>query len=301
MSVLLNVCGLILSTQTIPDTTLTQFYQQYYQCDIQVLAQEDTTSLAPQYSLSAYFPNVRQWWPVFTIDQVGSASYKRIIQHGIKPGLILPNEYFNIRNYYKAKKAVSEGAIPLALYESRQPHYFASKATFSTAIGLRPLGAFTTTGWDNNLNLQPAGTYIVQNQNNNTLPLPTREILDRSHYFYHAQQNTEQGNGYQVIVNPSTSISLDNIRYPKLGIAWTFNDIDYLSTPEQIQTNAFGYLFIVLSTVVIPLDFILPRTYPDVLRFFGSSISWISLLLGGILLLIFIVSIFRKVRSHGAD
>ena len=60
------------------------------------------------------------------------------------------------------KEAVSQGAIPIALYKSEQPQYFAAKATFSTAIGLRPMAAFVSTGWDENLISQTAGSYIIQ-------------------------------------------------------------------------------------------------------------------------------------------
>lgn len=219
MSVLLNVCGLILASQTLPDATMTQFYRQYYHCEIQVLSQNKQETLPVNEPISAYFPSAMQWWPVFTLDQIGSESYQRMIQHGIKPGLILPDEYFGFKQYFKAKKAVHEGAIPLALFQPERPHYFASKAVFSTAIGLRPLGAFVATGWDSLLNLQPAGMYIVQNQNNNQLPLPTREISHNQHYFYHGQLSSTQGNGYQVVVNPDVNVPLDNIRYPQLGVS----------------------------------------------------------------------------------
>lgn len=57
---------------------------------------------------------------------------------------------------------MSQGAIPIVLFKTEQPQYFAAKATFSTAIGLRPMAAFVSTGWDENLISQPAGSYIVQ-------------------------------------------------------------------------------------------------------------------------------------------
>lgn len=48
------------------------------------------------------------------------------------------------------------------LFKTEQPQYFAAKATFSTAIGLRPMAAFVILGWDENLISQPAGSYIIQ-------------------------------------------------------------------------------------------------------------------------------------------
>ncbi|HAV5777833.1 TPA: hypothetical protein JI165_06600, partial [Acinetobacter baumannii] len=96
-------------------------------------------------------------------------------------------------------------------------------------------------------------------------------------------------------------LPLSNIRYPQLGISWNFNNIDYESTPEHISTNLIGYIFIVLSIVVVPLDLILTTTYPDLLGTFGSYISWISLVVGAILLLLLISSIIRRVRKNGSN
>lgn len=301
MAILLNVCGLILMTQTAPDVTLQQFYQKYYQCNIDVDAQPNQTPWPSSQDISMFFPEPREWWPIFTVDQLNSPSYKRIIKQGIKPGILLPNEYFKFTTYWKVKNAVYDGAIPVALFESDHPYYFGAKATFSTAIGLRPLAALLKTGWDPNLNTVPAGTYIIQSQNNNTLPLPTREIQSNQHYFYHAQEKSEYGNGYQVIINPSADIDLNNIRYPHLGVSWNFNHILYTSTPIEIQTSFLGYLFIFGSIVVIPLDIILGSHYPDLLSTFGSSISWISLLLGGVLLLILVISIIRRIRKNATN
>ncbi|EOY4290476.1 hypothetical protein LM904_000591, partial [Acinetobacter baumannii] len=56
-----------------------------------------------------------------------------------------------------------------------------------------------------------------------------------------------------------------------------------------------------LSIVVVPLDLILTTTYPDLLGTFGSYISWISLVVGAILLLLLISSIIRRVRKNGSN
>ncbi|HAV3952588.1 TPA: hypothetical protein OXT11_002262, partial [Acinetobacter baumannii] len=61
------------------------------------------------------------------------------------------------------------------------------------------------------------------------------------------------------------------------------------------------YIFIVLSIVVVPLDLILITRYPDLLGTFGSYISWISLVVGAILLLLLISSIIRRVRKNGSN
>lgn len=162
------------------------------------------------------------------------------------------------------------------------------------------MAAFVNTGWDENLISQPAGSYIIQ-LNSANLPIPSREIKQGKHLFYSAKNFNGHVSGYEIIINPSTDLPLSNIRYPQLGISWKFNNIDYVSTPEHVRTNLIGYIFIGLSVVVVPLDLILTTTYPDLLGTFGSYISWISLVVGLILLLLLISSIIRRVRTNGSN
>lgn len=301
MSVLLNICGLLVTSATFPDATLQQFYQQYYHCSIEHAVQHTTTPAKSFQSITELFPQPATWWPVFTADQVESASFKRLIETGVKPGIILPNEYFSAIRYYKIKKAVNEGAIPIAYYEMQHSKYFAAKATFSTAIGLRPLAALIENGWDENLISQPAGSYIIQTDSINELPIPARKIQHHQHFFYQAITDASQTSGYQVVINPPADMPINNIEYPHLGISWEINRIRYTSTTEGVETNLFGYLLIALSTVVIPLDYIYSAHYPSLLSTFGSSISWISLLLGGGLLLILVISIIRRRRINARN
>ncbi len=111
------------------------------------------------------------------------------------------------------KEAVSQGAIPIVLFKTEQPQYFAAKATFSTAIGLRPMAAFVSTGWDENLISQPAGSYIIQ-LNSANLPLPSREVRQGQHLFYSAKGFNGHVSGYEIIINPPADLPLSNIRYP---------------------------------------------------------------------------------------
>lgn len=94
----------------------------------------------------------------------------------------MPDEVFGFPHYFLLKEAVSQGAIPIVLFKTEQPQYFAAKATFSTAIGLRPMAAFVSTGWDENLISQPAGSYIIQ-LNSANLPLPSREVRQGQHFL----------------------------------------------------------------------------------------------------------------------
>ena len=301
MSVIVNICGMLIATSNFPDTTLQQFYQQYYHCKIERSYDETSTHIQPAQAVAQLFPQPPTWWPVFTADQLKSDSFRLLIDQGIKPGVILPNEYFSLLDYFRIKKAVNEGAIPVAIYQMKHSKYFAAKATFSTALGLRPLAAIIQTGWDENLISQPAGSYIVQSDEEGDLDLPARAIQHHQHYFYNATTNAGQSSGYQVIINPPADIPVNNIEYPQLGISWRINGIDYQSTTERVKTNPFGYFLIAMSTVVIPLDYIFSAHYPSLLSTFGSSISWISLLLGGFLLFLLIISIFRRRRINARD
>ena len=297
MSNLLNICGIIIASSQYPDGTLQQFYRQYYHCEItSEVTKNEVQSIN---DLSMFFPYQDTWWPVFTIDQISSDSFQQLIHKGIKPGIILPDEVFGFPHYFLLKEAVSQGAIPIVLFKPEQPQYFAAKATFSTAIGLRPLAAFVTSGWDENLVAQSPGSYILQ-LNPSKLPLPSREVRQNHHLFYSAKSFNGHISGYEIIINPPSDLPLKNIRYPQLGISWKFNNINYVSTPEHVKTSFIGYIFIGLSTVVVPLDLILTSTYPDLLGTFGSYISWISLVIGLILLLLLISSIIRRVKSNGS-
>ena len=301
MSVIVNICGMLIATSNFPDTTLQQFYQQYYHCKIERSYDETSTHIQPAQAVAQLFPQPPTWWPVFTADQLKSDSFRLLIDQGIKPGVILPNEYFSLLDYFRIKKAVNKGAIPVAIYQMKHSKYFAAKATFSTALGLRPLAAIIQTGWDENLISQPAGSYIVQSDEEGDLDLPARAIQHHQHYFYSATTNAGQSSGYQVIINPPADIPVNNIEYPQLGISWRINGIDYQSTTERVKTNPFGYFLIAMSTMVIPLDYIFSAHYPSLLSTFGSSISWISLLLGGFLLFLLIISIIRRRRINARD
>jgi hypothetical protein len=300
MSVIVNICGILVATANFPDQTLQDFYQQYYHCKIERRYDDSLTQIQSTQAIPHFFSKPPTWWPIFTSDQLQSASFQKLVEHGIKPGVILPNEYFSLIDYIRIKKAVSEGAIPVAYYQMKQSRYFASKATFSTAIGLRPLVAFVQTGWDENIISQPAGSYIIQSQDDD-LNIPARAIQRKQQYFYNATTDATLSSGYQVIINPPENMSLNNIEYPQLGISWKIHKTKFQSTPEGVKTSPSGYFLIVMSTVVIPLDYIFSARYPSLLSTFGSSISWISLLLGCTLLLILIMSIIRRRRINARN
>lgn len=62
------------------------------------------------------------------------------------------------------------------------------------------MAAFVSTGWDENLISQPAGSYIIQ-LNSANLPLPSREVRQGQH-FYSAKGFNGHVSGYEIIINP---------------------------------------------------------------------------------------------------
>lgn len=268
MSVIVNVCGLLVATATVPDATIQSFYQQYYHCNIETGTIQVSSQIQPPLAVNEIFPQPATWWPVFSSDQLQSASFKRIKQQGIRPGVILPNDYFSVIEYLSVKKAVNEGAIPIIIYQMKHSKFFAAKSTFSTAIGLRPLAALIETGWDENMISQPAGSYIIQSDRSLQLPVPARQIQHHQHYFYQAVNDSSQSSGYQIIINPAINVPLNNIEYPQLGISWQLNHINYRSTPEQIHTSLVGKFLIAATVIVIPLDYIFSTRYPSLLSTF---------------------------------
>lgn len=104
MSVIVNICGMLIATANFPDTTLQQFYQQYYHCNIERSYDEMSTQIQSAQAVAQLFPQPPTWWPVFTVDQLNSESFKLLTDHGIKPGVILPNEYFSVLDYFRIKK-----------------------------------------------------------------------------------------------------------------------------------------------------------------------------------------------------
>ena len=97
MSVIVNICGMLIATSNFPDTTLQQFYQQYYHCNIERSYDEMSTQIQSAQAVAQLFPQPPTWWPVFTVDQLNSESFKLLTDHGIKPGVILP---MNISVYW---------------------------------------------------------------------------------------------------------------------------------------------------------------------------------------------------------
>ena len=85
MSNLLNICGIVIASSQYPDATLQQFYRQYYHCEIK--AEQIKAEVQSPSDLSMFFPYQDTWWPVFTIDQISSESFKSLSITELDPAL----------------------------------------------------------------------------------------------------------------------------------------------------------------------------------------------------------------------
>lgn len=300
MSLYINACNLfITSLQQLPDPALQAIYQQELNCQISQVKMVTPSNLQtiPVDKINSFFPHEIHWWPLYTVNDTESKSFKSMISSGIKPGIILSDEHLSLKQYQKAKYAVLQGAIPVLEYDPNHAEYFNTKAMFYTALGLRPLAAYISSGWDSNILSHPQGTYIIKNNEYNNFPLPAREIHFKNHNFYAAQTGSQLPAGIQIIVNPIDDIPLQNITYPQFGIAWTFYGIDFESTKSGVKTSLLGHMLILVSLLSIPIEMIISSQFPNILTSLGTSISWISLILGIALLLILIISIIRRVKK----
>lgn len=255
MNHLLHVCGLIISINTLPDPVLSSYYQQYYQCELKEVDSVQAEQSSDITQIPAHFPASRKLWPVFSLDQLQYETYQTMKNQGIKPGLIIPENFMKPSIYFQIKQEVSEGAIPILDLSSIEPKRFRGLATLATSAGLRPMAAYIQDGWNPNLKTLPAGLYIVQ-ANPGQLPLPARLIQSGQQQFYTAYPQTAF-NGTGIILNPQAPLAESEIAYPELGISWTFLNTRFDSQLNRMHTNPLGYILLSAGIVILPLHLVL--------------------------------------------
>ena len=87
------------------------------------------------------------WWPIFTVTRSARIAFNDLFIKGFKPGIILPDEVLAFSHYFLLKEAVSQGAIPIALYKSSNLNILRLKPHFQLQW-VAPNGCFVSTGWD---------------------------------------------------------------------------------------------------------------------------------------------------------
>lgn len=296
MSTIIYACGLLISVNILPDPILSSYYQQYYNCPLRTVKPADLENYSNIYQIPEQFPTDKKLWPIFTVDQINSKIYKNMINQGIKPGLLVPPNFMNPLVYFRVKQQIVRGAIPILDLSTVQPLRFNGLATLATSAGLRPMGAYVKEGWNPLLKALPDGLYIVQ-ANEGQIPLPARLIQTDKHQFYTSYTNSYGFSGTGIMLNPQTDISNADINYPKLGISWKFLNTRFNSQSDQIHTTAIGYFLLFAGIIILPLHLILSTHYPELLGFWGTSTSWLSVFLIIILMIILLATmLWRKFK-----
>ena len=284
MSSMIFACGLLISVHTQPDLILSSYYQQYYHCRLEKSSSTQQKGISDNSKIPEHFSATKKLWPVFTVDQLDSESYKKMKSQGIKSGLLIPQNFMKPAIYFQVKQEVSEGAIPLLDLSSVEPRHFPGLATLATSAGLRPMGAYIQEGWNPNLKVLPSGLYVVQ-ANPDQLPLPARRIQSGQQLFYTAYTHSPF-NGTGIVLNPQLSLAESDIAYPDLGISWNFLNMHFNSQQDRIHTNPIGYVLLSAGLVILPFYLVLSTHYPGLLSFWGTSTSWASVFVIIILMLI---------------
>lgn len=299
---LISICGIILSPLTEPATSLSSLYESHYGCTPEIIEKYDGDLVKPK-NLTSYFPSKKTLWPIFTEEQIESQEYNKLIKTGVKPGIILPADSLSLlepSKYFLYRNAMKNGAIPVLTMSTNNPKGYAARATFASAIGVRPLAALVEDGWSENLLALPVGSYLVdhrQTTENRSLPLPPRENQIGSSYFYFTDKSSALGGGYSIIINPSsTEILKSDIQYPKLGISWDYGDSVYKSSLEGLETSFKGHLMAVVTLISVPIGLFFSRPWPDILVLLGTSLSWGSIFIGGSLMLLLSIAAVRRLR-----
>lgn len=285
MSSMIFACGLLISVHTQPDLILSSFYQKYYHCRLEKVSSPQQKAISDYRQIPEHFSATKKLWPVFTVDQLNSESYKNMKSQGIKSGLLIPQDFMRPAIYFQVKQEVSEGAIPLLDLSNIEPQHFPGLATLATSAGLRPMGAYIQEGWNPNLKVLPRGLYVVQ-ANPDQLPLPARRIQSGQQLFYTAYAHSPF-NGTGIVLNPQLSLAESDIAYPDLGISWDFLNLHFSSQQDQIHTSRIGYVLLSAGLVILPFHLVLSTHYPGLLSFWGTSTSWVSVFI--IIILMFIL------------
>ena len=293
MSTIIYACGLFISVNTLPDPVLSSYYQQYYNCSLHTVNQPDLKTHSNISEVPEHFPANKKLWPIFTVDQINSKIYKNMINQGIKPGVLIPQNFMNPLVYFHIKQQVYQGAIPILDLSSVEPIRFNGLATLATSAGLRPMGAYVKEGWNPLLKVLPNGLYIVQ-ANEGQIPLPARLVKTDKHQFYTSYTNSYGFSGTGVVLNPQGNISNADIGYPELGISWEFLNTQFNSQSDQIHTTTTGHLLLFAGLIIIPLHLVLSTHYPGLLGFWGTSTSWLSVFMIIVLMIILITTMLWR-------
>lgn len=296
----LSLCGILLLPTLNPSPTLEALYKDTYQCDLE--RTEPNREAIPANQLYRYFPGEVKYWPVFTADRVPSNEFNAYLDQNIKPGIIVPlssSKKFNFTTYKKLRAAVEKGAIVVVQGQAANRNELYSAATFASAVGLRPQVFLKNNHLDESLLSFEVGSYLINNESNSLhLPVPNGTHVIASSTVTPLGPQKNYGEGLQAVLNPEFDpMIVESADYPPLGVEWTYAGSHFVSTPQGLETGPMGHAWVLVTLIAVPIGVFLAGDLPNFFAMGATTISYVSVVFGSLLIGLFIVAIFRSRRS----
>lgn len=298
----LLICGYLVGPARMPNALVQDLYAHSVGCQIAATSPHAERLIPPE-NLNDLFPASTSFWPVFTGDAAQERALREYLRSGVKPGLLLPADLLDLNKPWvlmRYRRAAAAGAIPI-LQISKPQQDIAAMATLAAAFSLEPQAVWVTKPIAPSLTWKTASTYISDaeaDENRQQLPWPNREIAIAGNHYY-AGHHTLHAYGFAVIKNPPTDwIGVVPIRHPQLGMHWKFGETPF-ETNTELSTSLFGRLVLLsaLFTGMIAAPFV--RPLPSFFSLMGYSLSWLSIVVGAVLLLILLTGVYRnRKRGH---
>lgn len=296
----LSLCGVLLKAYHQPSLILESLYQSKYSCNFEESAPEANAISANE--LYRHFPGEPKLWPVFTADKLPSKSFDKYISEGVKPGIIIPSisaANFNFSTYLNLKSAAKKGAIVVIEAKEDKIIELYSAATFASAVGLRPQIFLINGHLDESILGYEKGVFLINNSNDSLyLPVPNGVHTINNKNIAPLDYKINYSSGLQAVLNPNfNTIILKNLDYPPLGVEWIYAGSHFSSNPDGLDTTAIGHTWIMLTLIAVPIGRIFSGELPDIFVIGASTISYVSVLFGSLLIIIFIFAMLRSRRS----
>ncbi|MDP1539401.1 MAG: hypothetical protein Q8L72_01950 [Moraxellaceae bacterium] len=296
----LSLCGILLQPSLTPAPMLEQVYEDTYGCLLEV-AEASPKAINPN-QLYRYFPGDSKYWPVFTADHIPSKAFDSYIDSNVKPGIVIPlssTKNFSFSTYKAFRSAVKRGAIVIVQGQTANQSELYSAATFALAVGLRPQLFLKNNHLEDSFLTYESGSYLFNNESNTLhLPVPNGLHIVQEKTVIPLSSTKNYGSGLQAIVNPSFDPQIvESIEYPPLGVEWTYAGSHFISSPEGLKTGPMGHAWTLITLIAVPIGVFLAGDLPNFFAMGATTISYVSVVFGSLLIGLFIIAIIRSRRS----
>lgn len=295
----LSLCGILLKPVVTPSQVMHEIYSNTYDCElVQENFNQNVTSLSSVH-LYRYFPGNSKFWPIFTADKLPSKEFDEYVKHGIKPGVVIPlsaAENVNLDTYRRFLNASKKGAIIILEGRHGGKGELYSVSTFATALGLRPQMYLKNFYLTDGFMLYEPGSFLLNNDLESrylTLPNGIHIVGDKS--IIPTSKQMSYGEGLQAVINPAFDKKIvQHIAYPPLGVEWVYAGSHFKSSPTGLETSFLGHLLVLTTLVAVPLGLLFEGDLPDLFSLGATTISYVSVVFGSLLVMLFVVAILRN-------